>query len=723
MFTINALKGYYSNVRCKTLSSQSSAVSFPSCIWSIQSLRELHIAGNGLRGDLQVFDLTNLTTLNINSNSFTGTLSKSIQYNTYEVFDIASNRITGYLDFNDDVNHNNVKRKLHAGINRFSGPVNAAVIDKYTSIEVLTGNSISCNTLPSGDVSYTDNLFFSLCETRRIYFSIIIWCITLSFCLVIGAINYKRVKDALLWVQDYSLCSESVEIFPRAILQVGSIQKLHKLVLMASLFMITSLVVIYSGFEFTSNANTDYKVQFEKYNYDFSGIYLKSVSPAIVLFIVFTLLIAMSIYTVYRIFLCDWTVMKNATIYIRQDADSSTMNIIVRYFLLFLFLIISLSMNVAYVYGLSHTDSVILLQLGFVSCNSLYEYYGSKLLLVYLSKITNIKKIESALFHVVIMTFSGIINPCLATLVVDDNCFHDYVFPRAAIDASYSVSFCIFKDPLTQVCESTDEFQVPSSLTPPFIYGHHCRDAVFGNYIPIIFLSCAFTTFIYPFLYMLWSNRVQNLNTLTSIFSFSFDSRRLVFEDTVLYFIEGIVFDIVLIILFGVAYPLCFVSLLMNVSSRVYLLVWRYHLYISLYKKTVNDNPELDKQNKEYLESMVNDAALVAPYLIWPGLGTASVIFGLYIFDMAWDTNDNNLGAPIALLFLTLASFVAICFVFFKAKAKLEADLTARVESSRDDHDASTNSAQNQTVVRATLDGVELLSTAENPIRIEVVPR
>jgi hypothetical protein len=44
---------------------------------------------------------------------------------------------------------------------------------------------------------------------------------------------------------------------------------------------------------------------------------------------------------------------------------------------------------------------------------------------------------------------------------------------------------------------------------------------------------------------------------------------------------------------------------------------------------------------------------IIAPYLILLFFGSASVIFGLYFFDMAWDTTTKDLGdlsAPIALL-------------------------------------------------------------------------
>jgi len=690
-FTFDILKHDYLNFRCLPHSSltysRADSVEFPSCIWSMRSLKQLYIAGNGLKGNLQNFDMSNLATLIINSNRFTGTLSVNMSFHRFKVLDISSNQITGYLNSNWDPNENHDKIEFYADINRLSGPVNVKIIDLYAFVGVLSGNSISCGTLPSSDSVYTDSVFFSECETRQVYFAILIWCITLSVFLITTGINYAKVAgDSFLWAKQYKFCLNSKIIklkFPKSLQLVTALQKFHKLVLILSLCVVLALLALYSGFEFSKNANEHYKVLFEKYNYAFSGIYLKSVSPAAVIFIVFTLTSVMYIYIVYRVFLLDWAVITNATIFFQPLIVSNSTEIryvLGRYFLLICFLSISLGINVAYVYGLSQSDNVLPLQIAYFICNAFYIHYGSYLFLSYLYKNAHLMKVEAAFFHTIMITFSGIINPCLATLVIDSNCFR-YAFDRAAIDSSYSYQHCTSIDSATQTCSTIREFHIASSFTPPFIYGHRCRDAVFGNYIPVIFLSCAFNTFVYPFFYAHLTNGIQSLSFETTLFSFSIDSRRLVFENTLVYFIEGIMFDLVLMILFGIAYPLCFVFLTVDFTSRIYLLIQRFHLYAELYQRTIDNNPDVDKVNSEYLEDMVSDAILTVPYLIWPGFGAASVIFGFYLFDMAWDTPNNYLSAPIVLLVLIITSFFMICVVFFKAKAQANADLSSRVKS------------------------------------------
>lgn len=669
--------------------------------------------------------MSNLTILNINSNRFTGTLSSNISNHAFEVFDISNNQITGNLDFNLDPKEGLEKMLLHAETNRLSGPVNAKFIDMYRSVDILSGNHISCNTLPNADVVYIDSPFFSECETRPVYFSIFIWLIALGVASVICVINYKRIyKYAFLWIRLYKSClSDELNQVPftRAIHLIAVLEKLNKLIFISSLCAITALVAIYSGFEFSENANTDYKVMFEKYNYAFSGLYLKSTSPAVVLFIVYTLMTMMMVYTVYRIFLFDWAVLSNATIFLRPRADSTsaTFCIISRYVVVGLYLGISFASNFAYVYGLSKVENVLPLQLGFTIFKTLYQSYGSNLLLVFLRKNAYLTKFESALFHTIINIFSTIINPCLATLVVDANCFRDYVFDRADIDISYSYEYCATIDVTTGSCISTGVISIPSSFTPPFIYGHNCRDAVFGNYIPLILLSCAFNTFVYPFLYILLTSTIKSFNDPVTLFIFSLDSKILIFEDSLVSLIEGIIFDLVLMILFGIVYPLCFLFLVIDVTSKIYLLIRRLQLYIEVYQRTINKNTELDKENSEYLENIVSDAVLIAPYLIWPCLGSASVIFGFYLFDMAWDTNTKDLGdlsAPIAFLVLTITSFSAICFVCFLVTVKTTSDLANRKQSLEDSNAVTiSNFNLNRVEGKQNLDGVEM-KISVNPI-------
>jgi hypothetical protein len=95
-------------------------------------------------------------------------------------------------------------------------------------------------------------------------------------------------------------------------------------------------------------------------------------------------------------------------------------------------------------------------------------------------------------------------------------------------------------------------------------------------------------------------------------------------------------------------------------------------MYIQLYFNTISNDPDRNKQNCEYLENMVVDTVRCIPYVIWPGLMAASLIFSLYLFDIAWDTPDNKLGVPITLVVLNTVFFAIICIVFFLYKSEIK---------------------------------------------------
>jgi hypothetical protein len=175
------------------------------------------------------------------------------------------------------------------------------------------------------------------------------------------------------------------------------------------------------------------------------------------------------------------------------------------------------------------------------------------------------------------------------------------------------------------------------------------------------------------------TSSIQSLSSPTVLFSFTFSNKSLVFGGSLTYHLERIIMDLVLMILFGISYPFCYLILLIDFTSRIYLVIQSVHLYIKLHQKNIGKNSELDKENCEYLENMILDAISSASYFIWPGLGAATVVFGLYIFDMAWDSEDNALGAPIAVLVVNTVSFVAIYALFLNEKLKTEADLATRV--------------------------------------------
>jgi len=650
-------------------------------------LEKLYVSGNNLKGNLENFKMDNLSVLNINSNRFTGTLSQSFKAHAFTVVDISTNRITGYFD----IRMSNGKM-VHAAVNRLSGPLKNSVIETFQNVDILSGNSMSCDTLPKNDISYSDNLLLSNeCETRALLSAIVVWCFTLSVVVIIVFVYNKRVvNDLFIWFRLYKniFHVDTVRLgFPNTIQMIVSFEKFSKLIVLISVPVVILLLFLYIGFEVSENSNTLYKTQFEKYNYAFSGVFLKSVSPAFALLGIFVTTCLLFVYIIYRTFFLDWAVLANAHLYLRQI--KSIKYAINRYwiFIVLVWICFSFLINIGYVILLSQTVYTFPLQIGYVVCTSLYFTYGGRGILHHIRNKGLAVETESAWFFAIILTFSCVVNPCLASLVVDRQCFRDLIFGRSEIRSEYTLPYCGQFNLFTDECDKFDELQRSSSFTPNFVYSHSCRDVVLSNFIPAVLISCAFNTFILPLWYLYKTRNIQDLHSQTVIWGFVYDNKDLIFENDLVYLFLEILFDLVLILLFGIAYPFCFVMLILNFISRTYMLIRRVHLYLHLYNNSLTNNFEVDNSARLYLERMVVTVVQSSPYSIWPGLAAVCVLFGTYLFDMAWDNTDEELGLPITLFVLNCVFFVVVCFYFFRTLESVKFELALRqlsFQSSRD---------------------------------------
>jgi hypothetical protein len=79
--------------------------------------------------------------------------------------------------------------------------------------------------------------------------------------------------------------------------------------------------------------------------------------------------------------------------------------------------------------------------------------------------------------------------------------------------------------------------------------------------------------------------------------------------------------------------------------------------------------------------------------LIWPGLAASAVIFGIYLFDCAWDTESGSLSVPISVFVLNIAVFLVLFVLFFIKKYSLDSELDARVSSMIESHHESCKSS------------------------------
>jgi len=118
--------------------SKSSAGEIPTCIWTLASLRKLYLAGNGFKGNMEKYQLSNLSELNVGFNQLFGTLPAFISGKNFKTFDISSNKFTGVL--NADIRSESKDSSLSASVNRLSGKLLLFSTGNFSSVSVLAGN-------------------------------------------------------------------------------------------------------------------------------------------------------------------------------------------------------------------------------------------------------------------------------------------------------------------------------------------------------------------------------------------------------------------------------------------------------------------------------------------------------------------------------------------------------------------------------------------------------
>jgi hypothetical protein len=285
--------------------------SIPDCFWRMQSLKQLFISGNGLKGSLDSFNLPNISELSISNNRLSGTLPAFFKsYRSLKVFDIADNRFEGYLDININ-STGDPGSKIRANVNRFSGRINTNSMKTFDDITVLTGNLISCATLPSEDSGLSNYI----CETSDLETAVIVWCVVCACFLTLIVLRFNPwcKLNSLAWI-DYpqnliqfhtSLSDHVKQSIPLSVQFIDHLFKLLKLSFIIFVALIIITIAIYSGFKL-GEGSKEFKSHTDQYLYLVSGVYLRSAGPACTLFVLYFVFFVSLVFVLNRLFVVDW---------------------------------------------------------------------------------------------------------------------------------------------------------------------------------------------------------------------------------------------------------------------------------------------------------------------------------------------------------------------------------------------------------------------------------
>lgn len=593
---------YIAQIRKQTL---------PFCIWNLSSIKKLYLSGNNYRGSLSTSVAPTLTELSISYNAFFGTLPHI--NNRFKRFDISSNKLFGDLDFQISPIDNS--SSFSASVNRFSGRLYSNPMKKFKYLNILSGNLFACNYLPKSDERYNE---YS-CGSFDFDLSVYIWSSLLGaltlLCSVLYLFRHRLIKIKSLLYDVVAIrrpplvtsdCRGHAEIFQASMESLKSV----------SIYIGPSIVVFtcafYSGIK---SVGTNYKTHKTQYLYSVSGLFLRTKTPATVLFVFFLSILS------YIAYLYAVAIPFKSYYYpVRTHLLSSKSNLrlVSRFFAVLCFIALSLFINALYIYASTTERGITLLatQMSLIIFNFFYALYA---LPTFLTKFfaNNGIKLKFILMYSLILGVLDMIIPLVATLFTDPLCFDHFVISYPESTMTYSWNTCsgyTFNDfvpmqrvllylpfgLITPLCSAIDLHENKITFNPVPNYSSQCRNALFQNFLPIVMYSSIFMT-IYRLTNYLYRFYREEINVQLSLLE-------------LIYSLSALFEEIALLVLYGTMHPL--VATALSVSIFVHLNI----LKASILRFARRDEAHVDLKCQEALR--------FSSYVMWPPLIICSILYG-----------------------------------------------------------------------------------------------
>ena len=162
--------------------------SIPDCIWKLNNLETLNLAGNGLKGTISKLSNNSLSSLTLSHNYLSGTIpSWLLEKNNMKILDLSHNKLTGDLDKMRNITTNNNKSNnkiLKLTVNRLSGHLSSLFNQNkniYSTLDILSGNVFGCNNIPDKD----ENSEYYVCGSSEYDRSMIVMGIIIGLLILL----------------------------------------------------------------------------------------------------------------------------------------------------------------------------------------------------------------------------------------------------------------------------------------------------------------------------------------------------------------------------------------------------------------------------------------------------------------------------------------------------------------------------------------------------------
>ena len=341
-----------------------------------------------------------------------------------------------------------------------------------------------------------------------------------------------------------------------------------------------------------------------------------------------------------------------------------------------------------------------------------------------------------------LLYFSLVVTNWVANMIGDDRCFHQLLNPRNAITMTYSYTYCLIVsydgetptiDEITRGaifnCEEWYASERNLQFAPPFVYSGDCRDAYLTNFVPVAICSACVSALLYPLFYFYVTYKRNNLEEeiiIGGCFNFGKLKEWIITGPYLIYCMNDIWSNFLILQYFGLVSPIASLAIGLSLVAKVRLLRSNFTRYFHLQFPSVfcDDNEEfLSKVERvdPHIEVICQKCHRNVHIILWPGFYMNSCLFGLYVFDMAIDTEDAGLGYPLALLCLTVLVVPVCHLVFNYYKSKLRKVQKRNAEMLFKDHTDNECKSQGESHVEMKEFGEA--KYVKNPLQLSVDKR
>ena len=172
---------------------------------------------------------------------------------------------------------------------------------------------------------------------------------------------------------------------------------------------------------------------------------------------------------------------------------------------------------------------------------------------------------------------------------------------------------------------------------------------------------------------------MQDLNEVVTTFGFPKEAREYVLPDLMYMFIM-VWGEFLLLLTYGVISPYAALAIGVNICSQLYVTrasICRYYYLQFLHDK---DDMNTEKDHK-HLEAICDHCQKKIHLILWPGVTISSILFSLYLFDMAYDVDNppDALGESLTIMLLTLAAVPCAAIIYHYSNKRAQQTLESRV--------------------------------------------